>query len=138
MLEPIKFKKDFTKTDNKFGKIAIKISSVNDFVPTHNAAYEDALNQARAMSASTLSFEFSVGRKKNEYLDANVVRTIISDAFSNMGAVSIARVKMEDEEGTAFYNLFENVKNCVLTLEADANGEIAYETIANAMVNSYC
>lgn len=137
VLEPIKFKKDFTKTDNKFGKIAIKISSVNDFVPTHNAAYEDALNQARAMSASTLSFEFSVGRKKNEYLDANVVRTIISDAFSNMGAVSIARVKMEDEEGTAFYNLFENVKNCVLTLEADANGEIAYETIANAMVNSY-
>lgn len=42
------------------------------------------------MSASTMSFEFSVGRKKNEYLDADTVRTIISDAFTNMGAVSIS------------------------------------------------
>lgn len=41
MLEPIKFKKDFTKAENKFGKIAIKISSVNDFIPTQNAAYEE-------------------------------------------------------------------------------------------------
>ena len=130
-------KKDFVKASNKYGKISIKISSVNDFIPTKNAAYEDALTQARNMSASTMSFEFSVGRKKNEYLDADTVRTIISDAFTNMGAVSIARVKMEDEQGTALYNLFENVKNCVLVLETDTHGEIAYENIADAMIGSY-
>ena len=137
VLEPIKLKKDFVKASNKYGKISIKISSVNDFIPTKNAAYEDALTQARNMSASTMSFEFSVGRKKNEYLDADTVRTIISDAFTNMGAVSIARVKMEDEQGTALYNLFENVKNCVLVLETDTHGEIAYENIADAMIGSY-
>lgn len=137
VLEPIRFKKDFSKPTNKFGKITVKISSVKDFVPTKDAAYEDALKQAREMSAETMSFEFSVGRKKNEYLDANTVKTIISDAFSNMGAVSIARVKMEDEQGTALYNLFENVKNCVLTLETDLKGEIAYETIADSMVSNY-
>lgn len=49
----------------------------------------------------------------------------------------IARVKMEDEQGTALYNLFENVKNCVLTLETDLKGEIAYETIADSMVSNY-
>lgn len=54
-----------------------------------------------------------------------------------MGVVSVARVKMEDEEGTAVYNLLENVKNTVISLKADSKGEIEYKVIADAMVNAY-
>ena len=89
------------------------------------------------MGANTMSFEFSIGRKTRDYLDANMVKTIISDAYSNMGAVSIARVKMQDEEGTAIYNLFENVKNVVISLQADFKGEIEYTVIAGAMIDAY-
>mgnify|MGYP001467810749 FL=1 len=89
------------------------------------------------MDAMTMSFEFGTGRKKGVHLDADVVRTIISDAFNNMGVVSVARVKMEDEEGTAVYNLLENVKNTVISLKADSKGEIEYKVIADAMVNAY-
>jgi hypothetical protein len=137
VLEPVKLEKNFTKSTNKFGKIQIKISSVDDYSASKGAPYEDVLRNARDMSAQTMSFEFSVGKKKNAYLDANIVRTIISDAFSNMGAVSIARVKMEDEQGSALYNLFENVKNCILTLKTDSKGEIGYKVIAEAMVENY-
>lgn len=137
VLEPIKINKDFEKQNNRYKKIHIKISSVDDYHSSHGSAYDDALAKARNMGASTMSFEFSIGRKNKEYLDANMVRTIISDAFANMGVVSIARVKMEDEAGTAMYNLFENIKNVVITLSADSNGEIAYKTIANAMVGAY-
>ena len=137
ILEPVKLKKDFSRPENKFGKIQIKISSVDDYRCSKGNAYEDALEKARSMGASTASFEFSVGRNRSKYLDANIVRTIISDAFTNMGAVSIARVKMEDEDGTAIYNLFEDVKNEVISLTADSKGEIAYKTIAKAMVEAY-
>lgn len=44
---------------------------------------------------------------------------------------------MEDEEGTAVYNLLENVKNTVISLKADSKGEIEYKVIADAMVNAY-
>lgn len=136
-LDPIKTKKDFMGPEKKYGKIKITISSVKDYVPTQGCAYEDALNRARDMDATTMSFEFGTGRKKGVHLDADVVRTIISDAFNNMGVVSVARVKMEDEEGTAVYNLLENVKNTVISLNADAKGEIEYKVIADAMVNAY-
>ena len=136
-LDPIKTKKDFMGPEKKYGKIKLTISSVNDYVPTHGCAYEDALNRAREMDAMTMSFEFGTGRKKGVHLDADVVRTIISDAFNNMGVVSVARVKMEDEEGTAVYNLLENVKNTVISLKADSKGEIEYKVIADAMVNAY-
>ena len=136
-LDPIKTKKDFMGPEKKYGKIKLTISSVNDYVQKNGCAYEDALNRAREMDAMTMSFEFGTGRKKGVHLDADVVRTIISDAFNNMGVVSVARVKMEDEEGTAVYNLLENVKNTVISLKADSKGEIEYKVIADAMVNAY-
>ena len=137
VLEPVIIRKDFVNLRNKYGKIKLTISNVNDYIPTPGSAYEDVLTNARNMGATTMSFEFSTGRKKGLNLEADVVRTIISDAFSNIGAVSVARVKMEDEEGTAVYNLFENVKHSVITLEADSKGEIAYKVIADAMVGAY-
>lgn len=137
VLEPIKIKKDFLNEKNKFGKIELKISNVQDYVCTKGSAYETVLQNAKNMDAETFLFEFSVGRKKHQKLDPTIVRTIISDAYSNMGAVSIARVKMEDEEGTAVYNLFENVKNTMLMLEADKNGEIPYKMIAEEMLKLY-
>lgn len=137
VLDPIKTNKNFDNPDNKYGKISIKISNVHDYVSTHGCAYEEALDKARDMGANTMSFEFSMGRKTRDYLDANMVKTIISDAYSNMGAVSIARVKMQDEEGTAIYNLFENVKNVVISLQADFKGEIEYTAIASAMIDAY-
>ncbi|PHU40203.1 hypothetical protein CSX00_07175 [Pseudobutyrivibrio ruminis] len=136
VLSPIKFNKDFTRATNKYGKITIKIKNINDYRPSKDAPYEDVLIQAQKIQAETMSFEFSV-RKKDEYLNANVVRTIISDAFDNMGAVSIARVKMQDEQGTALYNLFENVKHCNLSLETNEKGEIAFKAIASAMVEHF-
>ena len=137
VLSPIKFKKDFTRETNKYGKITIKIKNIDEYKPSKNAPYEDVLLQAQKMQAETMTFEFSVGRKKDEYLNANIVRTMISDAFDNMGAVSIARVKMQDEQGTALYNLFENVKHCNFSLEANDKGEIAFDAIASAMVEHF-
>ena len=137
ILEPIKETKNFMSPYNKYGKIAIKISSVKDFIPSKNVSYEQALSIADSMKSETLSFEFSVGRKKNEYLDANIVRTIISDAFSNLGVVSIAQVRMTDEDGTALYNLLENVVNSVFWLNADERGEISFSAIAKKMIEEY-
>ncbi len=137
VLEPVKENKDFKNPYSKYGKITVKISSVNEFVPSKGAPYEHALEAAAEMNAETFSFEFNVGRKKNKYLDANMVRTIISDAFSNMGAVSIAQVRMTDEEGTALYSLFENVTYNVISMNADEKGEIPFEKIAEKMMEEY-
>ena len=128
---------NYSNPYNKYGKITIKISSVNEFVSRKGAPYEQALAAAAEMGAETCSFEFNVGRKKNKYLDANMVRTIISDAFNNMGAVSIAQVRMTDEEGTALYNLFENVMNNIISMDADEKGEIPFEKIADKMIQEY-
>lgn len=137
VLEPIRENKNYNSPHSKYGKITIKISSVKDFEPSVGVPYEQALRAAEEMNAETFSFEFNVGRKKNTYLDANVVRTIISDAFSNMGAVSIAQVRMTDEEGTALYNLFENVMCNVFTMRSDEKGEISFELIAKKMIDEY-
>ena len=136
VLEPVKENKNYTNPYNKYGKITVKISSVNQFVPSKGAPYEQALEAASEMNAETFTFEFNVGRKK-KYLDANMVHTIISDAFSNMGAVSIAQVRMTDEEGTALYNLFENVMCNVISMNADEKGEIPFEKIAEKMIEEY-
>lgn len=136
-LEPIKSKADFFKEENRFGKIRIKISSVKDYVPTQGVIYEQALRAAEEMSAETYDFEFNVGRKKNTYLDANVVRAIISDALYNMGAVSIARVRMTDEKGTQMYDLFDNVVKSSLSLQTNDKGEIPYIQIAKAIQEKY-
>lgn len=137
VLEPINENKNYNNPYNKYGKIAIKISSVKDYVVSKGVPYEQALEAASEMDAETFSFEFNVGRKKNKYLDTNVVRTIISDAFKNMGAVSIAQVRMTDEEGTALYNLFENVMCSTFYMNSDAKGEIAFEQIAEKMIEEY-
>lgn len=137
VLEPIKENKNYYNPHSKYGKITIKISSVNDFISSKGAPYEEALRAAAQMDSETFSFEFNVGRKKNKYLDADVVRTIISDAFNNMGAVSIAQVRMTDEEGTALYNLFENVMCSTLSMKSDEKGEIAFEEIASNMIEEY-
>ena len=136
-LEPIKLKKDFYNPYSKFGKINIKIESLKDYIPTKGVIYEDALRSALEMSAQTYTFEVGVGRKRNEYLDAEVVRAIISDVLSNMGAVSIARVRMTDEQGTAMYDLFENIHKSTIKMRTDDKGEIEYSKIALEMINTY-
>lgn len=52
------------KRTNKYGKIKIKIKSVEDYVPTPGVAYEDALKVAKNMGAESYEFEFNVGRKE--------------------------------------------------------------------------
>lgn len=136
-LEPFDENKDFAKPTNKYKQIEIKISKTNEYFPHQNPLYENVIKAARNAGANTFSFQISVGKKKREYLDADVVKTIISDALHNMGAISIARVKMEDEEGTALYNLFDDVKHCVLTLAADIKGEISPDAIAEEMIRQY-
>lgn len=137
VLEPVKENKNYYSPHSKYGKITIKISSVKDFVPSVGVPYEQALQAAENMNSESFLFEFNVGRAREKYLDANVVRTIISDAFSNMGAVSIAQVRMTDEDGTALYNLFENVMCSVFTMKSDEKGEIAFEEIADKMIGEY-
>ncbi len=134
ILEPIKKNIDFMNPHARFGKIQIKIKSVKNFIPSKGAVYENVLQVAENMDAETFSFEYSVGRKRNQYLDANVVRTIISDAFSNLGVISIAKVKMTDEVGTALYSLFENMKHIFLEFETDIRGEVSFEKIATDMI----
>lgn len=136
-LKPIRNKTDLFKRTNKYGKIKIKIKSVEDYVPTPGVVYEDALEVAKNMGAESYEFEFNVGRKRDKYLDADTVRTIMSDALHNLGAVSIAQVKMTDEKGTNVYELFDNVQKYTLTLEANDNGEVPYSIIASAMVEKY-
>lgn len=136
-LKPVRNNTDLFKSTNKFRKIHIKIKSVENFIPQNEAIYEDALNTAKNIGAESYEFEFNVGRKKGKNLDAEVVRAIMSDALMNIGAVSIAKVKMTDEKGTNMYELFENVQKFTLSLESNDNGEVPYAIIANAMVKKY-
>ena len=136
-MEPIKIKPNFTNKNSKYGKIEVKIKSINDFISSPNAPYESALLSARQMQAETFAFEYSVGNKKNAYLEADTIRTIISDAFQNQGVVSIARVRMTDENGTALYNLFENKVHNILQMQTDIKGEISFEDLYGEMRDNY-
>lgn len=89
------------------------------------------------MDAQTFAFEFSAGRKKNAELDPKMVRTIITDAFNNMGIVSIAKVRMTDEHGTALYSLFNNIKNDIIKMVADSKGEVSYIDLSKEMMKVY-
>ena len=66
-----------------------------------------------------------------------MVRTIITDAFNNMGIVSIAKVRMTDEHGTALYNLFNNIKNDIIKMVADSKGEVSYIDLSKEMMKVY-
>lgn len=136
-LDPIKFRANFNNPYNQFGKIEIKISNIRAYSPTDGVVYEDALKMANEMDAETFAFEISVGRKKNAQLDPEIVRTIIADAFNNRGVISIAKVKMSDEHGTALYNLFDNTKNDIIKMTADTKGEISYVNISREMMRVY-
>ncbi|RHO93754.1 hypothetical protein DW019_14700 [Clostridium sp. AF37-5] len=136
-LEPVKFETDFYNPHSKFGKVEIKISNAKQFVPTQGAPYEEALIKAAEMDAQTFAFEFSAGRKKNAELDPKMVRTIITDAFNNMGIVSIAKVRMTDEHGTALYSLFNNIKNDIIKMVADSKGEVSYIDLSKEMMKVY-
>lgn len=136
-LDPIKFEANFNNPYSQFGKIEIKISDIGAYSPTNGVVYEDALKLASEMDAQTFAFEVSVGRKKNAKLDPQMVRRIITDAFNNRGIISIAKVRMSDEHGTALYNLFDNTKNDIIKMTADARGEISYINLSREMIRVY-
>ena len=135
--EPIKFKPDFFNPSKKFGKIEIKITNTREFTSTSGVIYEEALRKAADMDAETFAFEVTSSRKKSGELDPEMARVILTDAIRNMGIVSIAKVRMSDEHGTAIYNLFENVKKDIIRMEADSKGEVSYVDLSREMMKMY-
>ena len=136
-LDPIRNKVDFYNRKNKYKKIRIKINSVENYVGKNGVPYEEALRIAEEIGSETYDFEFSIGRRKDKFLDTDTVLNIISDAMYNRGAISIAKVKISDEKGTKLYDLFDNINHFELTLETNDKGEVTYERIAESIIKEY-
>lgn len=118
-------------------KLDIRLANVGEFSTSEDASFESIINGVTEMGANNLHIEVSVGRSRSKRLNAGPIRKIIRDIMNNRSCVTSAKIKLDDDQITGLYDIFDNFANDQIKCAIDTKGEVSFKTLSYNMYNKY-
>jgi hypothetical protein len=108
------------------------LANLIDFDVEDGNEFEKIIDTLGKYEGVTAHIEISVGRQ-NKKLNVEAVKDTISALVKNRDCVSSAKVKIDNDDISGVYDLFDNLCQDEVRCLIEANGEIPYERLAIEM-----
>lgn len=128
---------NFGGDNAEFMKLDIRLANIREFVPIPGTSFEEIIAGVNRVEGVNAHIEISLGNQRNSRLNSGEVRATIANLTNNRGCVSSAKVKMNDDQISGIYELFDNISSDNIKCVVDENGGISFDVLVNRMNDIY-
>lgn len=139
MLAPIIDNVDFLTSGAEYSKLDVRFGNIREYRPLNGSMFENILAGMNKVEGISAHIEISMGRKRLEKLNKGEMRNAIVDLYDNMHCVTSAKVKLDDDQISGVYDLFDNLckEDLEISISAIDKGGIKFDKLAEKMYMAY-
>lgn len=136
---PITENIDFLGENTEYMKLDVRLANIREFRPQNGSIFERIIYGMNQIEGVNAHVEISLGRNKTSRLNRDQMHSVISDLRNNRECVSSAKVKLQDDQITGLYDLFDNLckDEITITINAEDKGCIKFEKLSKKMNDVY-
>lgn len=131
---------DFLGENAEYLKLDVRLANIREFRPQKGSSFEQIIYGMNEVEGVNAHIEITLGRGGNEArLNREQMHGIISDLRNNRECVSAAKIKMQEDQISGVYDLFENMckDEISITIRAEDKGGIKFEKLSKKMNDVY-
>ncbi|MGN0414170.1 MAG: DUF6731 family protein [Agathobacter sp.] len=138
-MTPITENIDFLGENTEYMKLDVRLANIREFRPQNGSIFERIIYGMNQIEGVNAHVEISLGRNKTSRLNRDQMHSVISDLRNNRECVSSAKVKLQDDQITGLYDLFDNLckDEITITINAEDKGCIKFEKLSKKMNDVY-